>query len=98
VVNKWRNVSEYQITHELPSELKSALPSIEELEAELEGKKETVMLGEPVLQFIDLEAEFDKFVQVRCKADLKSLSEAKTKKVHRLLEEIEKIIGDGYVQ
>jgi len=60
----------------------------------IEGKKETVMLGEPVLQFIDLEKEFDKFVQVRGKADLKSLSEAKTKKVHRLLEEIEKIIGE----
>jgi len=31
-------VSEYQITQELPSELKSELTSIEELEAELEGK------------------------------------------------------------
>jgi len=37
-IDKPIGVSEYQITHELPSELKSTLPSIEELEAELEGK------------------------------------------------------------
>lgn len=37
-IDKPIGVSEYQITQELPTELKSALPSIEELEAELEGK------------------------------------------------------------
>jgi hypothetical protein len=30
-------VSEYELTQALPEELKSSLPSIEEIEAELEG-------------------------------------------------------------
>jgi hypothetical protein len=36
-MNKPIGVSEYQITHSLPDELRSSLPTIEEIEAELEG-------------------------------------------------------------
>jgi predicted nuclease of restriction endonuclease-like (RecB) superfamily len=36
-MNKPIGVSEYQITHALPEELKSSLPSIEEIEAEIGG-------------------------------------------------------------
>jgi len=36
-INKPIGVSEYQITHALPDELKSSLPTIEEIEAELGG-------------------------------------------------------------
>lgn len=38
-INKPIGVSEYQITHALPDELKSSLPTIEEIEAELGGGK-----------------------------------------------------------
>lgn len=36
-IHKPTGVSEYTITRNLPAELKSSLPSIEEIEAELEG-------------------------------------------------------------
>lgn len=36
-MNKPIGVSEYQITHALPDELKSSLPTVEEIEAELES-------------------------------------------------------------
>jgi len=36
-IHKPMGVSEYTITRNLPDELKSSLPSIEEIEAELEG-------------------------------------------------------------
>lgn len=39
-VNKPLGVSEYVITQQLPDELKSSLPSIEEIEAELGGLTE----------------------------------------------------------
>jgi len=38
-INKPIGVSEYQLTQSLPEDLKSSLPSIEEIEKELAGKK-----------------------------------------------------------
>lgn len=39
-IHKPIGVSEYQLTQSLPDELKSSLPSIEEIERELEGLDE----------------------------------------------------------
>jgi len=39
-IQKPIGVSEYQLTQSLPNELKSSLPSIEEIEKELEGINE----------------------------------------------------------
>jgi len=39
-INKPIGVSEYQITHSLPDEFKSSLPTIEEIEAELDKANE----------------------------------------------------------
>lgn len=38
-VNKPIGISEYQLTHELPDEIQSSLPSIEQIEAELMGNE-----------------------------------------------------------
>lgn len=38
-INKPIGVSEYELTRSLPENLKSSLPSIEEIEAELSGLK-----------------------------------------------------------
>ena len=37
-LEQFDGVSEYQLTHSLPTDLKSSLPTVEEIEAELGGE------------------------------------------------------------
>ena len=49
-MNKPIGVSEYELTRALPDELKSSLPTIEELEAELSGTPNTIATQEETTQ------------------------------------------------